>query len=186
MFHQPVQSWQDKFYFLTDNTLQACHSVMTFWILNYWAVVFGSSLCQKKKGIGKHREGQVVLEFVPGLSLASYQIQIEIQAKFKQISLKLWKFHKIAWDHPQTKISVWDPKSRSLSICPVGVLGYQSFHRGIVLFRLRFRHVSTGAAVRWLVPQDSWSCQFQVTLDLESKRIVMSETRAAKAEGTHK
>jgi len=46
-------------------------------------------LCQKKKGIGKLREGQVVLEFVPGLSLASSQIQIEIQAKFKQISLKL-------------------------------------------------------------------------------------------------
>ena len=32
-----------------------------------------------RTGYGKHRDDQVVLEFFPGLSLVSFQIQVEIQ-----------------------------------------------------------------------------------------------------------
>ena len=83
MLHEPLQSWQD----------------MSFAILNY--IVVWSGFYQTGKGCGKHRDGQVVLEFFPGLSLTSYQIQLEIQA-YRPDNFK------IAWDHLQTEISVWD------------------------------------------------------------------------------
>lgn len=70
-----------------------------------------------------------------------------------------------------------------------------SWSSGVSIFPSRNRsfQVTISTRVNWcrcaLVGSpriDSWSCQFQVTLGLESKRIVMSETRTAKAEGTHK
>ena len=98
MLHELVQSWHDMsftfFYHQHTSSLSQCVDSLDSELLSW---LFDLASIRREKDTVSIGMAEQFLS--PGSSLTSHQIQVEIQTNQPENL-------KIAWDHPQTEISV--------------------------------------------------------------------------------